>query len=251
MSVPPAGCKALISMLFLLPATLAVAQPTCPPGNLLAGKTPAVVAVTGAVRLADGVAPAEGGAWKTNLTAVMTTAEAQITWDLGQATRVDALAVQADNNDTYEIFASVDGTTFHPLWTVPESPAMGMRTRLQAGLNAELRYLRIAQPAGDEAYSLGEVLAFCEKPAVWPPQVSRKEAEVTKAPEDDRKDRMAHGKMSEGQLERVIDDFWQKEIDVLVCTTIVETGLYWTSTPAHQARIAESPDFGIEVGIHG
>ena len=36
---------------------------------------------------------------------------------------------------------------------------------------------------------------------------------------------MAHGKMSEGQLERVIDDFWQKEIDVLVCTTIVETGL--------------------------
>ncbi|MGO1943018.1 MAG: transcription-repair coupling factor [Ancrocorticia sp.] len=36
---------------------------------------------------------------------------------------------------------------------------------------------------------------------------------------------MAHGKMSEGQLEQVIDDFWQKEIDVLVCTTIVETGL--------------------------
>ncbi|SPT53138.1 Transcription-repair-coupling factor [Actinomyces bovis] len=35
----------------------------------------------------------------------------------------------------------------------------------------------------------------------------------------------AHGQMNEGQLERVIDDFWHKEIDVLVCTTIVETGL--------------------------
>lgn len=36
---------------------------------------------------------------------------------------------------------------------------------------------------------------------------------------------MANGKMSESQLEQVIDDFWQKEVDVLVCTTIVETGL--------------------------
>ncbi|MCI7551852.1 MAG: transcription-repair coupling factor [Actinomycetaceae bacterium] len=36
---------------------------------------------------------------------------------------------------------------------------------------------------------------------------------------------IAHGKMSEFQLESVIEQFWEKEIDVLVCTTIVETGL--------------------------
>ena len=36
---------------------------------------------------------------------------------------------------------------------------------------------------------------------------------------------VAHGKMSESQLEGVIQQFWEKEIDVLVCTTIVETGL--------------------------
>ncbi|MDO8106815.1 transcription-repair coupling factor [Isoptericola sp. b441] len=35
----------------------------------------------------------------------------------------------------------------------------------------------------------------------------------------------AHGKMSEHQLERVIVDFWEKRSDVLVTTTIVETGL--------------------------
>ncbi|WP_182113265.1 MULTISPECIES: transcription-repair coupling factor [unclassified Actinotalea] len=35
----------------------------------------------------------------------------------------------------------------------------------------------------------------------------------------------AHGKMGEHQLERVIADFWEKRFDVLVCTTIVETGL--------------------------
>ncbi|MSS85100.1 transcription-repair coupling factor [Actinomycetaceae bacterium WB03_NA08] len=37
--------------------------------------------------------------------------------------------------------------------------------------------------------------------------------------------RVAHGKLSEGELERVIVDFWNHEFDVLVCTTIVETGL--------------------------
>ncbi|TFH70541.1 transcription-repair coupling factor [Cellulomonas sp. HD19AZ1] len=36
---------------------------------------------------------------------------------------------------------------------------------------------------------------------------------------------VAHGKMGEHQLEQVIVDFWEKRFDVLVCTTIVETGL--------------------------
>jgi transcription-repair coupling factor (superfamily II helicase) len=35
----------------------------------------------------------------------------------------------------------------------------------------------------------------------------------------------AHGKMGEHRLEQVIVDFWEKKFDVLVCTTIVETGL--------------------------
>jgi transcription-repair coupling factor (superfamily II helicase) len=35
----------------------------------------------------------------------------------------------------------------------------------------------------------------------------------------------AHGKLAEHRLEEVIVDFWEKRFDVLVCTTIVETGL--------------------------
>ena len=35
----------------------------------------------------------------------------------------------------------------------------------------------------------------------------------------------AHGQMGEGPLEQVIVDFWDKKIDVLVCTTIVESGI--------------------------
>jgi transcription-repair coupling factor (superfamily II helicase) len=36
---------------------------------------------------------------------------------------------------------------------------------------------------------------------------------------------VAHGKMSEHQLDQVIRAFWEKELDVLVCTTIIETGI--------------------------
>ncbi len=37
--------------------------------------------------------------------------------------------------------------------------------------------------------------------------------------------RVAHGKLSEAELEKVIIDFWNQEFDVLVSTTIIETGL--------------------------
>jgi len=35
----------------------------------------------------------------------------------------------------------------------------------------------------------------------------------------------AHGQMGEHKLEQVVLDFWEKRFDVIVCTTIVETGL--------------------------
>ncbi len=36
---------------------------------------------------------------------------------------------------------------------------------------------------------------------------------------------VAHGQMPEDRLEKVIDGFWDRSYDVLICTTIVETGL--------------------------
>jgi transcription-repair coupling factor (superfamily II helicase) len=36
---------------------------------------------------------------------------------------------------------------------------------------------------------------------------------------------IAHGQMDEGSLEKVITAFWERDYDVLVCTTIVESGL--------------------------
>ncbi|OMH23869.1 transcription-repair coupling factor [Tersicoccus phoenicis] len=36
---------------------------------------------------------------------------------------------------------------------------------------------------------------------------------------------VAHGQMSESRLEQIIVDFWERRFDVLICTTIIETGL--------------------------
>ncbi len=36
---------------------------------------------------------------------------------------------------------------------------------------------------------------------------------------------VAHGQMDEGSLERVVVDFWEGDFDVLVCTTIIESGI--------------------------
>ena len=36
---------------------------------------------------------------------------------------------------------------------------------------------------------------------------------------------VAHGQMDEGTLERIVLDFWEREYDVLVCTTIIESGI--------------------------
>lgn len=54
---------------------------------------------------------------------------------------------------------------------------------------------------------------------------------------------VAHGQMSEGTLETVIDQFWQREIDVLVCTTIVENGLDITN--ANTLIVDRADTFGI------
>jgi transcription-repair coupling factor (superfamily II helicase) len=36
---------------------------------------------------------------------------------------------------------------------------------------------------------------------------------------------IAHGQMDEGHLEKIVLDFWEHEYDVLVCTTIIESGI--------------------------
>ncbi|MCP4435656.1 MAG: transcription-repair coupling factor [Actinomycetia bacterium] len=50
---------------------------------------------------------------------------------------------------------------------------------------------------------------------------------------------VAHGQMDEGTLERVVVDFWEGEYDVLVCTTIIESGI---DMPSVNTLVVERAD---------
>ncbi|MEX0913843.1 MAG: transcription-repair coupling factor, partial [Demequina sp.] len=54
---------------------------------------------------------------------------------------------------------------------------------------------------------------------------------------------VAHGQMSEKQLEQVIVDYYDRQYDVLVCTTIVETGLDITN--ANTLIVERADTFGL------
>ncbi len=196
----PALVLALVASPAFAEVDPATPQDGCPPGNLLAGKAPtASQGVTFAQRITDGIAPEEGDEWRSSVTAILGTSASSVTWDLGRTVTVNSLLIQADNNDTYTVEASTDGQTFAPLWTAPMHPNPGMRMRLQQGLDAQLRYLRIGQARGDNAFSLGEVQAFCQHPSPWPPALERTSGAAPKGPAS-RKVRMSRGKMMLGFL---------------------------------------------------
>ena len=50
---------------------------------------------------------------------------------------------------------------------------------------------------------------------------------------------VAHGQMDEGSLEQVVLDFWEKRYDVLVCTTIIESGI---DIPAVNTLVVDRAD---------
>ncbi|MBU0553379.1 discoidin domain-containing protein [Myxococcota bacterium] len=171
----------------------------CGKGNLLLGKRPYASNNTlNPQRITDDVMPAAGGLWESPLTSKLKGKSAFVTYDLGEVLPIGALLVQGDNNDRYEISVSLDGRSFTPIWTAPFHPTGGMQVRLTQGLSAEGRYLRLGFPTGDDAYSIGELQAFCAQPSVWPPPV--KIEKTPKTPQDTRKLKMARGKITFGLL---------------------------------------------------
>ena len=167
---------AFLFLLCLVSAAPASAQDVaCPSGNLLAGKSPlARPGVTHPERLTDGIVAGEGDPWRSELTSVLADAGSHVLYDLGVTTTVTAVDLQGDNNDDYVVEISDDRQSFAPLWVADPASGAGMRRRGSRGLNGQGRYLRIRAQGGDTFYSLGEVLAFCETPAAWPPPLEVK-----------------------------------------------------------------------------
>ena len=182
------------------PPATASRDAACPAGNLLDKRKPLFWEyAVGAERTTDGIAPEEGDTWKSDATVELTTAAGHVDFDLGAITRVTALLVQGDNNDDYPVEISDDRLKWRPLWNPPHADGAGMRTRTTDQAKDTGRYLRFGAAKGDGSYSLGEVQAYCSKPATFPPELSRKKG-VFKDDNDQRNRKYANAKMDMGLL---------------------------------------------------
>jgi hypothetical protein len=164
----------LLLATFAASPTLAQNQspmPACPEGNLLAGKKPMQWVETRRELslLTDGEIAPEGSQWDAAPAAIFDTAASTVTWDLGQVTLLRSFAVQADANDTYTIWGSVDGQDYKVFGQIDPVPNHGLRMRVLNAGGMPARYLRFGEGTGDSYYSVSEVAAYCMVPSPFPP----------------------------------------------------------------------------------
>ncbi len=107
----------------------------------------------------DGVVAWDGDVWDGALSAVLGPG-AVIEWDLGRTVALDAVYLQADNNDVYVLSTSQDGISWSPLWTGQPHDVPGLQSRRAEGLGRYGRYLRLTAEGGDGLYSVSELMVF-------------------------------------------------------------------------------------------
>jgi hypothetical protein len=166
-----------------------LASPSCGTENLLAGKLPSSRQdISRDLHLVtDGSAAPEGAQWDAPPAVVFDTAAGSLTYDLERPTPVSAFSVQADANDTYKIWGSLDGArdSFKLLVEIDNvvGTGHGLRTRPVTIGTTIVRYLRIGEPIGDNFYSISEFQAFCQAPSPFPPHLKIVDAPPAKVVE--------------------------------------------------------------------
>jgi len=181
------GLGAVMAVVPSVRAAEALFTPDCSTDNLLARKPPAQRQdLRGNFWLVtdESVAP-EGAQWDSPVAIVLDTPAASVTYDLGQPTSVSAFYVQADANDTYKIFGSLDGTpsSFKMLAEVDTVQGHGLRGRTLNISPTTVRFVRIGEGLGDGFYSISEFAAYCRAPTPFPPQFRKVDAPPARVPE--------------------------------------------------------------------
>jgi hypothetical protein len=158
----------------------------CPAGNLLAGRAPwAWQDIRGRKELAtDGVKAPEGAVWDAPLAVVLDTASATLTWDLGQAMPLSVAWIQADANDSYAVWGSLDGRQYTEIGHIGPVDGHGLRGRALGLGGRAVRFLRFGEGDGDGLYSLAEIQVFCQIPTPFPPALPVGDAAAAVGPRD-------------------------------------------------------------------
>ncbi len=122
----------------------------------------------------DGMATWDGDFWDTDLTAIIKP-NGVLEWDLGEVKPIRAAFLQADNNDDYFVWGSVDGAKWDIVWKPIPDPIAGMRTRTTTSLDAKARYVRLTASGGDGLFSVGELALWSDPKDLTPDAIARKE----------------------------------------------------------------------------
>jgi hypothetical protein len=158
--------------------------PVCPEGNLLARKKS--TAWQDVRRdlglLTDEQITPEGSMWDSQPAVIFDTAASTVTWDLGAVTTIRSFAIQADANDTYTIWGSMDGKDFKVYGQIDPVPNHGLRMRTLNVSGMVARYIKFGEGVGDNAYSASEVAAYCQTPSPFPPSMKVVEAPAATVP---------------------------------------------------------------------
>lgn len=107
--------------------------------------------------LTDGQLTFEGDEWNTDWTSKVAT-DGIMEWDLGSTKPIGAGFIQGDNNDTYILLGSDDGTTWFSLWRTDIDALAGIRSRQNLAINKQARYVRLSAEGGDKLYSVAELI---------------------------------------------------------------------------------------------
>jgi hypothetical protein len=189
-----AGTLIVSAILLLSLANVSAAQPLsspapgCPAGNLMsrARVFQSTSDIRGGLwRVTDGVVAPEGAVWDAAPAVVLDTGAASITWDLGALVTVRAAWVQADANDSYTLWGSVDGAAFTDLGRVEVADGVhGLRGRKLSLGGVPVRFVRFGEGVGDSFYSVSELQLFCEVPSPFPPALKVENAPAATVKKD-------------------------------------------------------------------
>lgn len=169
----PAIFRALLGLaLFALVLCAAgrVRAESCPNGNiLLHAQATDSRGVSDPALLTDGWMVPDGLPFSVPEAAQMRGLRPFVTWDLGSVVTLRSATLQVDNNDTYRLSTSLDGTTFEPWWLSAPVRGSGLTERAAKPAERLARYVRFEAVRGDSIYAATEVRAYCHSPTAWPP----------------------------------------------------------------------------------
>src|SRR6185436_14368605 len=184
------GCKSILLLTLPLAALASagaahaqMSSAACGTDNLIANKLPSARQdIRGDLRLVtDGKVAPEGAQWDAPNTGVfLDTPAGSLTYDLGVVRSVSTFFLQADANDSYKIFGATEDTpSSYKLLTEVDSVVdvgHGLRKRPVRIDPTAVRYIKIGEPLGDNAYSISEFQIYCTPPSPFPPNLPIVEA---------------------------------------------------------------------------